>query len=116
MAFVERRGRDRLYIIAEILAIAKDGALKTQVMYRASLSYAQLIDYLRFMLKLKLLEEVEIDGKEVYKITEKGLDFLQRYSEIRRLLKLESDEVAGKEEGMNIQVKERNRLKVGERM
>jgi predicted transcriptional regulator len=111
MAFVGRRGRDRLYIIAEILEIAKDGTLKTQVMYRANLSFTQLTDYLKFMLRIRLLEKVETDGKDVYKATEKGLDFLQRYREIYKLLKLESDELAGEEEGMSIQVKERNRLR-----
>ena len=38
--------RDRLYIIAEILEIAREGTLKTQVMYRANLSFTQLNDYL----------------------------------------------------------------------
>ena len=39
---MERKRRDRLYILAEILAIAKNGYLKTQIMYRANLSFAQL--------------------------------------------------------------------------
>ena len=116
MAFVERRGRDRLYIIAEILEIAKDGTLKTQVMYRANLSFAQLNDYLGFMLKTSLLNKVSENDKAIYRATTKGLDFLQHYYELRRLLKLESDELVGKKEGLNIYVKEKNRLKAGERM
>jgi predicted transcriptional regulator len=83
--------RDKLYIIAEILEIAKDGVLKTQIMYRANLSFTQLNDYLKFMLKNALLEKVLLNDKEVYKATEKGMNFLQRYREITELLKTEGD-------------------------
>jgi len=79
--------RDKLYIIAEILEIAKDGVLKTQIMYRANLSFTQLNDYLKFMLKNGLLEKISSNDKEVYKATEKGVNFLQRYNEITELLK-----------------------------
>jgi predicted transcriptional regulator len=83
--------RDKLYIIAEILQIAKDGTLKTQIMYRANLSFTQLNDYLKFMLKISLLDKTSENDKEIYKATEKGIDFLQRYREIAELLKTESD-------------------------
>jgi len=79
--------RDKLLIIAEILGIAKDGTLKTQIMYRANLSFTQLNDYLRFMLKINLLEKILQNDKETYKATAKGFDFLQRYHEITELLK-----------------------------
>ena len=83
--------RDKLYIIAEILEIAKDGVLKTQIMYRANLSFTQLNDYLKFMLNKELLEKVTLNEKEFYKATEKGINFLQRYREITELLKTEGD-------------------------
>jgi predicted transcriptional regulator len=83
--------RDKLYIIAEILEIARDGTLKTQVMYRANLSFTQLNEYLEFMLKISLLEKIAMGEREVYKITEKGLDFLQRYREISELLRTEEN-------------------------
>jgi predicted transcriptional regulator len=82
--------RDKLFIIAEILEIAKEGTLKTQIMYRANLSFTQLNDYLRFMLRIDLLAKVLQNDKEKYKATAKGMDFLQRYHEITELLK--SDE------------------------
>jgi predicted transcriptional regulator len=83
--------RDKLYIIAEILEIAKDGTLKTQVMYRANLSFTQLNDYLDFMLKISLLEKVAINDRDVYRATDKGQDFLQRYREINELLRSEEE-------------------------
>jgi predicted transcriptional regulator len=83
--------RDKLYIVAEILEIARDGSLKTQIMYRANLSFTQLNDYLRFMLKINLLERVLENDREIYRATGKGVDFLQRYREINELLRSEEE-------------------------
>ncbi|MEM2937497.1 MAG: winged helix-turn-helix domain-containing protein [Halobacteria archaeon] len=88
---IPQKRRDKLYIIAEILEITRDGALKTQIMYRANLSFTQLNDYLKFMLKNNFLERFVGNGKEVYKATEKGLFFLQRYREMMGLLKAEDE-------------------------
>jgi predicted transcriptional regulator len=85
------RRRDRLFIIAEILETAKDSALKTQIMYRANLSFTQLNEYLSFMLKTELLEKVLLNERELYKATEKGMNFLQCYRELTELLKTEGD-------------------------
>ncbi len=83
--------RDKLCIIAEILEIAKDGTLKTQIMYKANLSFAQLNEYLKFMLKIQLIKKISEHNKEIYIATEKGLDFLQRQSELTELLKTEEE-------------------------
>ncbi len=78
--------RDKLGIIAEVLEIAKEGTLKTQIMYKANLSFAQLSEYLNFILKIGLLHKFAYNGKELYRATPKGLDFLQRYYELTDLL------------------------------
>ncbi len=84
--------RDKLCIIAEILEIAKEGTLKTQIMYKANLSFAQLNEYIKFMLKIQLIEKiVNGSGKDVYVATEKGLDFLQRQCELSEMLKTEEE-------------------------
>ena len=88
-----RKRRDKLYIMSEILEIAKDGALKTQIMYRANLSFTQLNDYLEFMLEIHLLEKIKRNDKDIYRSTRKGLDFLERYRHITELLKDENDNV-----------------------
>lgn len=82
-----RKRRDRLYIIAEILVIAKDGSLKTQIMYRANLSFAQLNEYLNFLLKMELLKVNTENGKTIYKTTPKGVKYLENYEEISNLLR-----------------------------
>jgi predicted transcriptional regulator len=81
------RRRDRLYIMAEILEVTLEGALKTQVMYRANLSFAQLNQYLTLLLDIKLLERKENKEKTVYKTTTKGMHFLESYKQILDMLK-----------------------------
>jgi predicted transcriptional regulator len=91
IAETSSKRRDKLCIIAEILEIAKEGTLKTQIMYKANLSFAQLNEYLKFMLKIKLIQKIVERGKDIYVATEKGLDFLQRQCELTELLKTEED-------------------------
>jgi len=82
-----RKRRDRLHIIAEILEIAKDGSLKTQIMYRANLSFAQLNEYLGLLLELELLQQNSENEKTLFKVTEKGIEYMQNYYKIKELLK-----------------------------
>ncbi len=72
--------------MAEILDVAREGVLKTQIMYRANLSFAQLNEYLRLLLDLDLLKVVETPKKTIYETTDKGLRYLQSYREIKKLL------------------------------
>jgi len=85
--------RDKLSIIAEIVDIAREGTLKTQIMYRANMSFAQLNEYLTFMLKIQLLNKFDDNGKDVYAVTQKGLNFLHRHGELAGLL---VEETSGK--------------------
>ena len=72
--------------MAEILKIAKRKALKTQLMYGANLSFAQLNDYLGVLISTKLLKTIRKDNKLVYTTTSKGLEFLTNYEKIILLL------------------------------
>jgi len=82
----ERKRRDRLYIIAEVLKIARDGSLKTQIMYKANLSFAQLTEYLSFLIRMDLLKIHKEERKKLYKTTVKGEEYLDKYEEISNLL------------------------------
>jgi len=84
-----RKRRDRLHIIADILDIARNGSLKTQIMYKASLTPVQLNEYLSFLLETQLIVSVMQDEKTVYKVTSKATRFLRNYAKIRDLLKAE---------------------------
>ena len=77
-----RKRRDRLYIIAEILDIARDGALKTQIMYKANLSFSQLNTYLKLLLETQLLEILKRNRKTIYKTTKRGVEYMQSYKEV----------------------------------
>lgn len=87
-----RKRRDRLYILAEILDIAKEGSLKTQIMYRANLSFAQLNEYLDLLMTMKLVGIIKGKEKTIYKTTHKGLQYLENYKEIIQLLKNGNDD------------------------
>ncbi|MEM0253343.1 MAG: winged helix-turn-helix domain-containing protein [Candidatus Bathyarchaeia archaeon] len=78
--------RDKLQIIAEILGIARRNALKTQIMYRANLSFTQINDYLNFMLETHLLEKRTENGKDYYRATNNGVRYLQLYCALMDLL------------------------------
>jgi predicted transcriptional regulator len=88
---LKKRGRDRLSIIAKILEIAEEGALQTQIMYRANLSFSLLTEYMKFLLKNRLLEQTVYKGTRRYKTTPKGLMFLRRYNEVMEIVRSQED-------------------------
>ena len=77
--------RSRTEIVSMILEAANGGATKTRIMYKAFLSYAQLREYLSVLLENNLMEYLE--GSQVYKTNEKGLNLLKMHNEIGELLK-----------------------------
>lgn len=83
---IEKKRRDRLQIMAQILQIAKQGSLKTSVMYKANLSFSQLNKYLKLLLDLRLLETRNENNRVVYKTTKKGQKYLESHREIMELL------------------------------
>jgi predicted transcriptional regulator len=83
--------RDRLEIIADILEIAKDGQLKTRILYDGNLSFSQLNEYLAFLIKMGVLEVNTDNEKRIYRTTIRGLKYLESYEEISSLLIKEPD-------------------------
>ena len=79
--------RSRMEIIAVILQAAMKGATKTKLMYGAYLSYAQLKEYLTFVQERDLVTYEE--GLQLYRLTPKGLHFLNVYEEVRDFVSLE---------------------------
>jgi predicted transcriptional regulator len=87
-------------IIARMLSTindsGSDGANKTSIMYKSFLSYAQLREYLSFMVEKGLVDELpqQIESRHgnerfVYKITERGLRLLQISQEIESIVGLD---------------------------
>jgi len=75
--------RDRHEILAEILEAARGGVIKTHIMYKARVSYAQLISYLPILLERGFLENAPIQKhrKTMFGIrtSEKGVRFLEDF-------------------------------------
>ena len=80
-------------MLSTINESGSDGANKTSIMYKSFLSYAQLKEYLSFMVEKGLVEEIphQFSGNEklVYKITGKGLRMLQISREIESIVGLD---------------------------
>jgi predicted transcriptional regulator len=68
--------RNKLEIIADVLAVAEGGAGKTQIMYGANLSYMLLTRYLVDVMDMGL---VRAEDANTYTLTEKGAEFLQEF-------------------------------------
>ena len=79
---MKKRGRTEM--LAAMLEVAKGKVTKTKVMYSAFLSFVQLKEYLSVLIETNLIEYLE--GTQTYKTTEKGLNYLDMYNEIRKLL------------------------------
>ncbi len=76
--------RSRTEIAATILESVRGGTTKTKIMYKAYLSYTQIKEYLKFLLDKGLMEYEP--GSSIYRITEKGIQFLRAYEEITNLV------------------------------
>ena len=83
-----RKGhRDRPYIAAQILSLAKEGVKKTKIMYRCNLSFTQLNDYLKLLVNkpVKMLDIIGEGKERIYKTNPKGLEYLELYGQLTSL-------------------------------
>jgi len=85
----DTKRRDRHDIIIEILKTAIEGRIKTHIMYKAKLSYAQLNEYLPTLVQNGFLENTTIRSKKyqkkVFKTTFKGLRLIENFETMNKL-------------------------------
>lgn len=86
----KRRGE--FDIISDILECAINPLVKTEIMYKANLSFSQLKIYLNLLISTNLLEEINSSRRE-YKTTEKGKQFISNYKEIQKILNSSNNKV-----------------------
>jgi len=82
-----RRGYSE--ILADILDVANQnlGVTKTAVVYKANLNFTIFETYFNFLESRDLIEKFHIDNGHVrYRTTDKGKDFLKRYSYFKNLI------------------------------
>jgi predicted transcriptional regulator len=92
------KNRNRMEIVANLLSIAKSGALKTHLMYRANLSYLMVTEYLDFLSRSGLIREtLDSEGtSRLYQTTEKGLKYLDVYESLQAIIGLDVPKVQSK--------------------
>jgi predicted transcriptional regulator len=89
-----KKYRTRTEIIHDILQTVRsygDGLGKGQIMYKAFLSYHLITDYLTILIDNGLLEYDS--GNQKFRITEKGLNFLQLCDQITDLIEKEEEQM-----------------------
>ena len=84
------RRRSSIEVIADILRLGEAG--KTEIMYSANMSYAQLQKYLKFLLQLGLIDRVTVGNPVVtYRVTRKGLRLLRSIDAVLEILELKEE-------------------------
>ena len=76
--------RSRTDIIAMILQAATKGATKTRIMYSSYLSYAQVKEYLSFLIDKGLIRYEE--GSGLYKLSQKGEELIRVYEDVSDMI------------------------------
>src|SRR2546428_13741330 len=92
-----KNNRGKIEIMADVLSLSTAGIKKTHIMYRANLSYEQILFYLNELLSKALLAQDVSDDAVFYRTTDKGREFLRCYANMAELLK-ESDPIVSTEE------------------
>ena len=94
MAISERKNnRGRIQIIGDVLALATSGIKKTHIMYKANLSYEQVHLYLEELIRKALVAQDVSSDAVVYRITEKGREFLLYYTRLIEFLEEQKQEM-----------------------
>jgi len=84
---VMNRRRSNIEIIADMLRVGENGAGKTEIMYSANMSYAQIQKYLGFLLSHEFINKVEVGNPVVtYQVTDKGEELLKNIDGIMEIL------------------------------
>jgi predicted transcriptional regulator len=79
--------RSNIEIIADMLRVGENGAGKTEIMYSANMSYAQIQKYLGFLLNHGFINKVEVGNPSVtYQVTDKGGELLRNIDSIVEVL------------------------------
>lgn len=87
---LNNKRRDRHDIVTEILKTAREGKIKTHIMYKAKLSYSQINTYLQLLVDKGFLENNTVVRKRqvimIYRTTPKGVHFIEKIETVNQLL------------------------------
>ena len=77
-----REQRSKLEIITDILFVARNGAKKTEIVYKANLNFTRVTSYLAYLEGKGLIEH----SGALYTSTSRGKEFLRDYQEMKENL------------------------------
>jgi predicted transcriptional regulator len=79
--------RSNIEIIADMLRVGENGAGKTEIMYSANMSYAQIQKYLGFLMSHGFISKMMIGNPSVtYQVTDSGLKLLKSIESVVEIL------------------------------
>ena len=80
-----RDRRSRHEVMIDILRVVVREANVTRIVYGANINFKMAQTYLAYMVEKGLVELSSKDGKICYRITDKGQNFLRKFSELIEL-------------------------------
>lgn len=81
--------RNKLQIVYDILRVIRErnGRIKpTHILYKSNLSYQMMEEYLNELIEKGFILEVKNKESKSYAITEKGINYLNKYSVINEFV------------------------------
>jgi predicted transcriptional regulator len=79
--------RSRLEIIYDLLNSIREkgGAIKpTHLLYKSNLSHKKMMEYTAELMEKGFMEEREKEGKKIYALTDKGLEYVNEFMRMKR--------------------------------
>ena len=80
-----KQKRERLEIIHDMLRVIRDSgnhSKPTRLLYKSNLSHKMMKEYLDYLIENRFVVESEEKGSKTYSLTERGFEYLQKYSTV----------------------------------
>jgi len=77
--------RNHVEIVAGILEAAKRGTTITKIMYQAAMNFNQAQRYVNLLVEKDLLKTKTQGKKKLFMTSDKGVEYLRRYNELKAL-------------------------------
>ena len=81
--FSKKRSRNEIFV--DILEVAKNGAKKSHIVYRANLNFEIVKDYLNALRNSDLIEFAE-SRQQVFRTTEKGTEYIKHFNAFKEYM------------------------------
>ena len=78
--------RSKLQVIHDILEVIRErnGKIKpTHILYKSNLSHQMMVEYLEELISKGFIQEKSLEKSKTYMITDKGVNYLNKYSLIK---------------------------------